>query len=69
MAIWTLVGTSIDRFLCSNHSATDRRLSTGRLTRRFVIGIFIFFAFVLIETIYYFEASVPVACYGRNLPC
>ncbi len=72
VASWTLVGASIDRFLCSSHSATYRRLSTSRLARLCVIGIFLFFALVFIETLYCFEASVPnvpVACYGQNLPC
>ncbi len=72
MAIWALVGASIDRFLCSSNSATYRRLSSIRLARRFLIGIFIFFALLYIEAFYCFEPSVPnvpVACYAYNLPC
>jgi len=72
MGIWCLVGANIDRFLCSHHSVTYRRLSTRRTARRFLIGIFIFFALLFIEVIYCFEASVPnvsVVCYGRNIPC
>ena len=72
MAIWCLVGASIDRFLCSSLSNAYRQFSTERMARRFVIGILIFFALLYIETIYCFEASVPnvpVLCYGRNLPC
>jgi hypothetical protein len=71
-ATWCLVGASIDRFLCSSYSNAYRRFSNNRMAKRFVIGIFIFFALVFIETTYCFEASVPnvpVACYGRNLPC
>jgi intracellular septation protein A len=66
------VGASMDRFLCSSHSATYRQLSTARLARRFVIGVVIFFALVFTEALYCYEASVPnvpVACYGQTLAC
>ncbi|CAF1503939.1 unnamed protein product [Rotaria sp. Silwood1] len=72
MGTWSLVGASIDRFLCSSHSATYRQWSTNRVAKRYVIGIFIFYALLFIQVFYCFEASVPnvpVACYGRNLPC
>ncbi len=72
MAVWALVGASIDRFLCSSHSVNYRRLSTSRIAKRFVMGIFILFVLLFVETIYCFEASVPnvpVACYGHDLPC
>ncbi len=58
--------------MCSSHSATDRQLSAGGLEKRFVIGIFIFFAFVSIETLYCFEANlpnVPATSDGHNLTC
>ncbi|CAF1031199.1 unnamed protein product, partial [Rotaria sp. Silwood1] len=72
MGTWCLVGANIDRFLCSHHSVAYRRLSTRRTAKRFLVGIFIFFALLFIEVTYCFEASVPnvpVACYGRNIPC
>lgn len=72
MGIWCLVGASIDRFLCSHHLATYRRWSTSRTARRFVLAMYIFFTLVFVEVLYCFEASVPnvpVACYGRNIPC
>ncbi|CAF1271541.1 unnamed protein product [Adineta steineri] len=72
VAIWALVGANIDRFLCSHHSVIYRQLSTSQLAKRFLMGIFTFFAFVFIEIYYCVEAkvpNVPVACYGRNLPC
>ncbi|CAF1084840.1 unnamed protein product [Rotaria sordida] len=72
IATWCLVGASIDRFLCSSPSAIYRQWSTNRIARRYVIGVFIFYALLFIQVFYCFEASVPnvpVACYGRNLPC
>ncbi|CAF2565245.1 unnamed protein product [Rotaria sp. Silwood2] len=72
MGTWCLVGANIDRFLCSHHSVTYRRLSARQTARRFLVGILIFFALLFIEVVYCFEASVPnvpVACYGRNIPC
>ncbi|UJR34430.1 hypothetical protein I4U23_021837 [Adineta vaga] len=72
MGIWCLVGANIDRYLCSHHSVTYRQLSTNKMAKRFVFGIFIFFCLLFIEVIYCFEGSipnVPVLCYGQNIPC
>lgn len=72
IATWTLVGASIDRFLCSSHIVKYRRLSTKRMAKYFLIGISLLFVLIFIEIFYCFEASVPnvpVACYGRNLSC
>ncbi|CAF1146672.1 unnamed protein product [Adineta steineri] len=72
ISIWALVGASMDRYLCSSHSAAYRRLSTSQTAKRYLIGIFIFFALVFLEILYCFEASVPnvpVACYAQNLTC
>ncbi|CAF4207250.1 unnamed protein product [Adineta steineri] len=72
VAIWALVGASMDRYLCSSHSVAYRRLSTSQTAKRYLIGIFIFFALVFLEILYCFEASVPnvpVACYAQNLTC
>ncbi|CAF1013162.1 unnamed protein product [Adineta ricciae] len=72
IAIWALVGASIDRFLCSSRSATYRRLSTIRTARYYLTAIFVFFALFFAEVLYCYEASVPnvpVACYGQNFAC
>ncbi|CAF4015700.1 unnamed protein product [Adineta steineri] len=72
MAAWALVGASMDRFLCSNHSAVYRGWSTCRTAKRYLIGILTFFVLLFAQVFYCFEASVPnvpVACYGRDLPC
>ncbi|CAF0849865.1 unnamed protein product [Adineta steineri] len=72
VAIWAPVGASMDRYLCSSHSAAYRRLSTSQTAKRYLIGIFIFFALAFLEILYCFEASVPnvpVACYAQNLTC
>jgi hypothetical protein len=72
IGIWCLVGANMDRFLCSSLEANYRRWSTTRIAKRFIIVISILFGILFIEIIYCFEASVPnvpVACYGRNLPC
>lgn len=72
MGIWCLVGANMDRFLCSHSSINFRRWSTIRTARRYLFGTLIFFGILFTEVIYCFEASVPnvpVACYGRNIPC
>ena len=72
MGIWCLVGANIDRYLCSHRTPANRRLSTVRTAKYFIIGNFIFFGILFIEVVYCFEASVPgvpVACYGRNIAC
>ncbi|CAF1411842.1 unnamed protein product [Adineta ricciae] len=72
VAIWALVGASIDRFLCSSRLVARRQLSTLQMERRYIIVVFTFFTLLFIEVLYCFEAhvpNVPVACYGRNMIC
>ncbi|CAF1364909.1 unnamed protein product [Adineta ricciae] len=72
MGAWCLVGANIDRYFCSHSSITVRQLSTNRMAKRVILGMFIFFCLLFVEVIYCFEGSipnVPVLCYGRNIPC
>jgi hypothetical protein len=72
MATWTLVGASIDRYLCSSVSVRYRQLSTVRTARRLLIITLSVFTLIFAEIFYCYEASVPnvpLPCYPESLSC
>jgi len=72
VSVWSIVGASIDRYLCSSALVRYRQWSTVRTARCAMAALFISAATVYLEVLYCFEANVPnvpVACYCRNLAC
>ena len=54
---YNIIMASMDRYFASSRSALRRQLSSPKIARRFIMGSFIFWVFIYIQVIVFYEIS------------